>query len=297
MRIGFIGLGVMGAPVAAHLAKSGHLLTVHNRSRRKTERWLAANPGRAAKTPAEAADGAEAVILFVGDDADVERVLFGQDGVTEAAKPSAIVIDHTTTSAEIAERAAKTLRAKGLHFLDAPVSGGQSGAENGELAIMVGGDERTFRRVKPLMGHYGARIALLGKNGSGQRAKMVNQICAAGVIQGLSEGLAFAEKSGIDLKRALAVICRGAAASWQMQNRAATMLERRFDFGFAIDWMRKDLQICLKEAGRLKIPLTAAAQAKKLYDRLSKEMGMGRADTSALICAIGGAPNKKRQPQ
>ncbi len=285
MKVGFIGLGVMGAPVAGHLAANGFEVSAYNRDPEKAEKWLKTHPGKLASTPAEAAGGAEAVISFVGDDESVREVLLGEKGVVTAVERPSVVIDHTTTSAKLAEEVSRELQKAGIEFLDAPVSGGQDGAEKGCLAIMVGGPKRAFRRVEPMMKSYGARIALLGKNGSGQRAKMVNQIIAAGVISGLSEGLAFAEKSGIDLKPALETIKKGAANSWQLENRSATMLERKFDFGFAVDWFRKDLAICLEEAERLGTPLDATVAVKKIYDRLSKE-GMGRSDASALICGI-----------
>ena len=282
--IGFIGLGVMGAPVAGYLAKAGFSIRAYNRSPTKLKRWLKTHPNN---TEAKTAFGAasEVVILFVGNDGDVEQTLFGTGKVAAAMPKGGLVIDHTTTSAALAERMAQRLAKKGISFLDAPVSGGQLGAERGELAIMVGGTPAAFRRAKPLMTHYAKTIARIGNSGDGQRAKMINQICHAGTLQGLSEALLFGEKSGVDVKKVLEVIKNGAAGSWQMENSAPTMLQRKFAFGFAIDWMRKDLDICLAEATKLGMKLPNASRTNKLYKKLQK-MGHGKSDTSALIEAV-----------
>jgi len=286
MIIGFIGLGVMGSPVASHLAKNNFTIKAYNRSPSKSARWLAANPNNIiANSPAEAASGADAVILFVGNDKDVHQTLFAKNGVTATATKGTIVIDHTTTSARLAQTASAKLSQWGIDLLDAPVSGGQLGAEQGRLAIMVGGKKSAFNKAKPIMNCYAKTIALIGPNGDGQRAKMINQICHAGTLQGLSEALLFGEASGVDVKKVLEVIKHGAASSWQMENSAPTMLRRKFNFGFAIDWMRKDLDICLAEAKNFKMKLPNANRTNNLYKKLQK-MGHGKSDTSALIEAV-----------
>ena len=274
MRIAFIGTGVMGAPMARHLAAAGHDVTVYNRTRAKA----AATGLTVADTPAAAADGADAVVACVGNDADLEQVTLGSDGAFAAMRAEAVFVDHTTVSADIARRLAdaRTL------VVDAPVSGGQAGAEAGKLSIMCGGTAEAMARAEPVMRAYGARIVHVGAAGAGQQAKMVNQICIAGVLQGVSEGLRFAQKSGLDLAKVLEAISGGAAQSWQMVNRWESMAEDRFDFGFAVDWMRKDLGLALDEARRTGAALPVAALVDQFYAEV-QAMGGGRQDTSALV--------------
>lgn len=282
MDIAFIGLGVMGYPMAAHLVRAGHRVTVFNRSGWKAEAWAKETGGRVAASPELAAEHADLVMTCVGNDDDVRAVTFGADGVLAGMKPEAVLVDHTTTSAELARELDAAARERGLAFLDAPVSGGQAGAEQGALTVMAGGDEAAFARAEPALKAYGKAVTRMGPAGSGQLTKMVNQIAIAGLLQGLSEALVFAQRAGLDGSRAVEVIGQGAAQSWQMDNRAATMLEGRFDFGFAVDWMRKDLGFCLNEARRngARLPVTA------LVDQLFAELqarGDGRLDTSSLI--------------
>ncbi|OQW48352.1 MAG: oxidoreductase [Proteobacteria bacterium SG_bin6] len=281
-RISFIGLGVMGAPMARHLAAAGHDVTVYNRTSGKAEAWVAAHGGRWAPTPAEAAQGAEAVFACVGRDADLEQVTLGADGAFRTLGEGALFVDHTTVSAAIARRLAAEGAAKRLHVLDAPVSGGQAGAEAGKLAIMCGGTAEAFAAAEPLMRAYAARAVHVGPAGAGQQAKMVNQIAIAGVLGGLSEGLRFAERAGLDLDKVLEAISGGAAQSWQMVNRWPTMAKREFDFGFAIDWMRKDLGLALDEARANGAALPVSALVDQFYAEV-QAMGGGRNDTSALI--------------
>jgi 3-hydroxyisobutyrate dehydrogenase-like beta-hydroxyacid dehydrogenase len=259
MRVAFLGLGVMGYPMAGHLAKAGHTVTVYNRTHAKAERWVAAHGGKSGKTPAEAAAGAEIVFTCVGNDDDLRQVVLGPQGAFAGMASGAILVDHTTASADVARELAGIATEKGLGFVDAPVSGGEAGAINGQLTVMAGGEQATFDVAKPVMDHYGRAVTLMGPVGSGQLTKMVNQICIAGLVQGLSEGLQFAVNAGLDAAKAVEVVSKGAAQSWQMENRAKTMLEGTFDFGFAVDWMRKDLGICLAEARRNKsaLPVTA----------------------------------------
>lgn len=278
-KVAFLGLGVMGFPMAGHLAKAGHAVTVYNRTAAKAAAWVEKHGGRAAATPAEAAAGADAVFCCVGDDNDVRQVA---GGALAALAPGALLIDHTTASAEVARELAATAAARGVRFLDAPVSGGQAGAENGVLSIMVGGETEAFADAEPLMRAYGRTVALMGPAGSGQLAKMVNQIAIAGLVQGLAEAMAFAQKSGVDAKKVLEVVSKGAAQSWQMENRGPTMLEDRFDFGFAVDWMRKDLGICLAEARRNGAKLPVTALVDQFYADV-QAMGGGRWDTSSLM--------------
>lgn len=288
MKVAFLGLGVMGFPMAGHLAiKGGHEVTVYNRTRAKADAWVkayAAKGGKcaAADTPAGAAKGAEIVFCCVGDDPDVREVALGANGAFGAMAQGAIFVDHTTASAQLAKELAAEAAKRGLGFLDAPVSGGQAGAENGALTVMVGGDSATFERAKPVMANYGLAVTLMGPAGCGQLTKMVNQICIAGLVQGLSEGVNFAQKAGLDANLVLDVISKGAAQSWQMVNRGKTMVEDKFDFGFAVDWMRKDLRICAETGKAIGAALPVTQVVAGFYDDVSN-MGGGRWDTSSLI--------------
>ena len=281
-KIAFLGLGVMGAPMAGHLASAGHEITVYNRTTAKAEAWVAKHGGAFATTPAEAAKGAAFVFACVGDDADIRSVTTGADGAFSTMEAGAIFIDNTTASAAVARELAEAAHAAGLGFLDAPVSGGQAGAENGALTVMVGGEAAHFEAAEPLMKAYGAKVTLMGPSGAGQLTKMVNQICIAGLVQGLSEALNFGQNAGLDMDKVLEVISGGAAQSWQMVNRGHTMVRDEFDFGFALDWMRKDLRIVFEEAAANGSPLPVTAQVAQFYAMLS-ERGYGRNDTSALI--------------
>ncbi|WP_298674133.1 NAD(P)-dependent oxidoreductase [uncultured Sphingomonas sp.] len=274
MRIAFIGTGVMGAPMAGHLARAGHEVIVYNRTRHKAE----ATGLRVADTPAAAATGADAVVACVGNDGDLEQVTLGADGAFAAMRDDAVFIDHTTVSADIARR----LAAARALCVDAPVSGGQAGAEKGQLSIMCGGSDAAMAKARPIMEPYAARIVHVGTAGAGQQTKMVNQICIAGVVQGLSEALRFAQASGLDLDKVFEAVSGGAAQSWQMVNRWGTMAKDEFDFGFAIDWMRKDLGLALDEAKRCGAVLPVAALVDQFYAEVQK-MGGGRQDTSALV--------------
>ena len=282
MRVSFLGLGVMGAPMARHLAGAGHAVTVYNRSPAKAAAWVEANGGQTAATPAAAADGAEMVLACVGADADLRAVTLGPDGAFAAMAPGSVFVDHTTVSAAIARELAQAGAALALLVVDAPVSGGQAGAENGALTIMCGGTDAAFGAAEPVMTAYAKRIGHMGPAGSGQLTKMVNQLCIAGVLQGLSEALAFGTAAGLDLGQVVEVISKGAAQSWQMENRAATMAKGEFDFGFAVDWMRKDLGLTLDEARRLGVSLPVAALVDQFYADV-QAMGGGRQDTSSLI--------------
>lgn len=283
--VAFIGLGTMGFPMAGHLARAGHQVTVFNRTQSVAEAWAKNYSGRTAATPAEAARGAGFVFVCVGNDHDLRQVVLGEDGAFAGMNPDAVLTDHTTASAKIARELASLAREGGIHFLDAPVSGGQSGAENGALTIMVGGDEAPFEKARPVIEAYAKAVTLMGPSGSGQLTKMVNQICIAGLIQGLAEGLNFAAKAGLDAKLAVDVISKGAAQSWQMDNRAKTMLENRFDFGFAVDWMRKDIAICLDEARACGAAIPVTALVDQFYARVQAKGG-GRFDTSSLITVL-----------
>jgi 3-hydroxyisobutyrate dehydrogenase-like beta-hydroxyacid dehydrogenase len=280
--IAFIGLGVMGYPMAGHLARTGHQVRVFNRTHTRAEAWTAAHPGRSAASPAEAAEGCDFVFVCVGNDADVRAVLLGRDGALAGMRSGAVLVDHTTASADLAREMAAAVGDRGIGFLDAPVSGGQVGAEKGILTVMAGGDETHFRRTEPVMRAYAKTTALMGPVGAGQTTKMVNQICIAGIIQGLAEGLNFAQRAGLDARLVADVISRGAAQSWQMENRAATMIEDRFDFGFAVDWMRKDLRIALEEARQNGARLPVTALVDQFYAEVQAQGG-GRWDTSSLI--------------
>jgi 3-hydroxyisobutyrate dehydrogenase len=281
-KVSFIGLGVMGYPMAGHLAAKGHEVTVYNRTATKAEQWASKHGGRTAATPAEAAKDAEFVFACVGNDDDLRSVTTGPDGAFAALGRDAVFVDHTTASALVARELAAEAEAKGAHFIDAPVSGGQAGAENGALTVMCGGDEAAYLRAEPVIVAFAKSCRLMGPSGAGQLTKMVNQICIAGLLQGLSEGLHFAQKAGLDGEAVLEVISKGAAGSWQMENRGSTMLADKFDFGFAVDWMRKDLGICLEEANENGASLPATALVDQFYKDVQK-MGGGRWDTSSLI--------------
>jgi 3-hydroxyisobutyrate dehydrogenase len=282
MKLGFIGLGVMGAPMARHLARAGHDLAVYNRTRSKADAWVAANGGRAAPTPRAAAEGAEIVFSCVGNDDDVRQVTTGAEGAYAGMQRGTIFVDHTTASAAVAIELERAGRERGIAFLDAPVSGGQSGAEQGILTVMVGGDAAAFERAQPVISQFARAVTLMGPSGSGQKTKMVNQICVAGVVEGLAEGLAFAVRAGLDAKRVVSVISKGAATSWQMENRGETMIDGKFDFGFAVDLMRKDLRIAMEEARTNGAELPATALIDQFYAKLQQQ-GHGRLDTSSLM--------------
>ncbi len=281
-KIAFLGMGVMGYPMAGHIAAAGHDVTVYNRTTAKAEAWAAQHGGRHAATPAAAANGADFVFCCVGDDPDVLSVALGDDGAIPAMKPGAVFIDNSTVSADVARQLYAAGSAAGVMTLDAPVSGGQAGAENGQLTVMVGGDAAGFDAALPVMQCYGARVVHMGAAGQGQQAKMVNQICIAGLVQSLSEGLNFAIEAGLDTDKLLEAISGGAAQSWQMVNRGHTMVKGEFDFGFAVDWMRKDLRICIEEAKRNGALLPVTEIVAGYYAELSAD-GHGRNDTSSLI--------------
>jgi 3-hydroxyisobutyrate dehydrogenase-like beta-hydroxyacid dehydrogenase len=287
-RVAFLCLGAMGGPMAGHLARSGLSVVVYNRTRSRADTWAEAYSEfdvSIASSPAEAVHDAEVVFACTGADADLREITIAENGAFAAMSPGSIFVDHTTASATIARELHDLAGECGIGFLDAPVSGGQSGAEQGTLTIMLGGDESTYQRVAPLLDHYAKKHLLLGPVGHGQLAKMVNQICIAGLVEALSEGLHFAEKVGLDVNRVVEVISQGAAGSWQMDNRASTMIEGHFDFGFAVDWMRKDLGMALEEAARCGAPLPVTAQVDERYARLQAKGG-GRLDTSSLIVAL-----------
>jgi len=280
--VAFLGLGVMGYPMAGHLARAGHRVTVFNRSPAKAAQWVAAHGGASAATPAAAARGADIVLMCVGNDDDVRAVAAGDNGALAGMNAGAILVDHTTASATVAREIHAAAQEKGVGFLDAPVSGGQAGAENGKLTIMVGGDTGVFGRAEAVLATYARAVTLMGGPGSGQLTKMVNQICIAGLVQALSEGINFAQRAGLDAERVLDVIGKGAAQSWQMENRGKTMVADKFDFGFAVDWMRKDLSICTAEARANGAALPVTALVDQLYARVQARGG-GRWDTSSLI--------------
>ncbi|HSN40361.1 MAG TPA: NAD(P)-dependent oxidoreductase [Burkholderiales bacterium] len=282
LKLAFIGLGVMGGPMAGHLARAGHDVTVFNRTRGKAEAWVAKYGGNSAATPKEAAQDAAIVFSCVGNDDDLRQIAIGEHGAFAGMRPGAVFADHTTASAQVAVELDRAARSRGLSFLDAPVSGGQSGAEQGILTIMVGGDAAAFETARPAMACYGRAVTLMGPAGAGQKTKMVNQICVVGVIQGLAEGLAFAMRAGLDARRVVDVISKGAATSWQMENRGHTMVDDKFDFGFAVDLMRKDLRIAMEEARANGAGLPATALIDQFYSRLQSRGG-GRLDTSSLI--------------
>jgi 3-hydroxyisobutyrate dehydrogenase len=281
----FIGLGTMGFPMAGHLARAGHKVTVFNRTASVAEAWAKNYSGATAPSPAAAAKGAGFVFTCVGNDDDLRQVTLGENGAFAGMDKGAVLIDHTTASAKIARELAAAASERGFAFLDAPVSGGQSGAENGTLTVMAGGEADAFAKAEPVIGAYAKAVTLMGPAGAGQLTKMVNQICIAGLIQGLAEGLNFAVKAGLDAKLAVETIRKGAAQSWQMDNRAKTMLEGRFDFGFAVDWMRKDLAMCLDEARGCGAAIPVAALVDQFYARVQAKGG-GRWDTSSLIAVL-----------
>jgi len=285
-KVAFLGLGVMGYPMAGHLkSKGGHEVTVYNRTAAKAEKWVAQYGGKSAPTPKAAAEGQDFVMACVGNDNDLREVMLGENGAYRGIRKGAVMVDHTTASAEIARELYAEAKKHGFDFIDAPVSGGQAGAENGKLTVMCGGEAAPFERAKPVMDSYARAVTLLGPSGAGQLTKMVNQICIAGLVQGLSEGIAFAEKAGLDANLVLDVISKGAAQSWQMENRGKTMHERKFNFGFAVDWMRKDLGICLGEARRNGAHLPATAMIDQFYSEV-QSMGGKRWDTSSLIALL-----------
>lgn len=285
VRVAFIGLGVMGGPMAGHLAKAGHHVTVYNRNPEKSKAWAAEHASlkiSIAGSPKEAARDSEFIFSCVGTDDDLADVTIGEHGAFSAMKKNAVFVDHTTASAEIARTLGAKATASGVHFLDAPVSGGQAGAVNGTLTIMVGGDKKASERAKPVAMAYAKAFTHVGKNGTGQLAKMVNQICVAGVIEALAEGVAFGRRAGLDMGLVLEIIGKGAAQSWQMENRGPTMLENKFDFGFAVDWMRKDLGLCMAEAKKIGAALPVTALIDQFYSDIQR-MGGQRWDTSSLI--------------
>lgn len=284
-KVAFIGLGVMGFPMAGHLARLGFDVTVYNRTQSRADAWTSTYPGRSAPTPAAAAAGADVVCTCVGNDNDLYQVIQGADGVLSTMHAGAILIDHTTASAEAARKLDAAARAAGILFLDAPVSGGQAGAENGKLSVMVGGEEAVYDSALPVMNAYAKMTQYMGPSGAGQLTKMVNQICIAGLVQALAEGMAFAENAGLDGQRVIDTISKGAAQSWQMENRGATIIAKKYDFGFAVDLMRKDLGICFDEAKRNGSSLPATQLVDGFYAQLQAQ-GHGRSDTSSLAILV-----------
>lgn len=285
-KVAFLGLGVMGYPMAGHLrVKGGHDVTVYNRTVAKAKKWSEQFGGRFETTPQAAAAEADYVFCCVGNDDDLRSVTTGENGAFLSMKQGSIFIDSTTASAEIAKELSVEAKERGFHFLDAPVSGGQAGAENGVLTVMVGGSQEIFDRAKPIIEAYARSVGLMGPAGAGQLAKMVNQICIAGLVQGLAEGIHFGKKAGLDIEKLTAIISKGAAGSWQMENRSATMNQAQYDFGFAVDWMRKDLGICLEEADRNGASLPVTALVDQFYKEVQK-MGGGRWDTSSLLARL-----------
>ena len=281
-KIAFLGLGVMGFPMSGHLASKGYDVVVYNRSASKSEEWLKQHKGTSKSTPREASQGCDIVFACVGNDDDVRSVVYGENGALEGMESQAVFVDHTTASANLAHELAEAAKEKNIGFIDAPVSGGQAGAENGVLTVMCGGNETIFAKVQPVIDSYARAVTLMGDVGAGQLTKMVNQICIAGLLQGLSEGMNFALKAGLDPETVVDVISKGAAGSWQMENRALTMADDKFDFGFAVNWMRKDLKIVLEEAQRNKARLPTTALIDQFYAQV-QERGGGRWDTSSLI--------------
>lgn len=281
-RVAFLGLGVMGLPMAGHLARAGHDVTVYNRTEAKAKAWAQEFNGQHTPTPKQAAQDADIVFCCVGNDDDLRSVVLGENGAFAGMKSGAIFVDHTTASADVAKELAAIAQSKSLGFVDAPVSGGQAGAVNGQLTVMCGGDKKDFDHIKPIASHFSRAVTLIGETGAGQLAKMVNQICIAGLVQGLSEGVAFGQAAGLDMKLVLDVISKGAAQSWQMENRGNTMVDDQFEFGFAVDWMRKDLGLAINEAKRngARVPVTALVD--QFYADVQK-LGGNRWDTSSLI--------------
>ena len=287
-KVSFLGLGVMGYPMAGHLKKAGHEVTVYNRSEATAEKWAAEYGGSLARTPAEAAKGAEIVFACVGNDEDLRSITLGKDGAFQSMEAGSIFVDHTTVSADIARELSEIADKSGFKFLDAPVSGGQAGAENAVLTVMVGGDKDAFNQAAPVIAAFSKRCKLLGPSGAGQLTKMCNQICIAGLVQGLAEALHFSQQAGLDGRAVVEVISGGAAQSWQMENRYETMLDGKFDYGFAVDWMRKDLGIVLDEARRNDSHLPVTALVDQFYAEV-QSMGGGRWDTSSLIARLNAA--------
>lgn len=288
MKVAFIGLGTMGYPMAGHLQKSGLTVTVYNRTYEKTKKWVEEYKGSSAKTPKEAAKDAQIVMCCVGNDNDLREVCLGVNGVLAGLDKNAILIDHTTTSSDVAKEISIACKQQNNAFLDAPVSGGEIGAKNGSLTIMVGGNEEKYEQVEKILQVYAKQVTRLGNVGAGQTCKMVNQLCIAGILQGLSEGLTLAKESGLDLVTVRDVLKHGAAQSWQLEQRTHTIADDKFDFGFAIDWMRKDLAICIEEANNLNIHLTLAKTVDASYKSL-QDQGYGRSDTSVLIKSMNKA--------
>ncbi len=285
-KVAFIGLGVMGYPMAGHLkARGGHEVTVYNRTTAKAEKWAAEHGGAFAKTPAEAARDKDFVFSCVGNDDDLRSVTIGENGAFPAMKPGSVFIDNTTASAEVARELDAAAKAGGFGFIDAPVSGGQAGAENGALTVMCGGEQDTFDRARPVIEAFARMVGLMGPTGAGQLTKMINQICIAGLVQGLAEGIHFGKKAGLDIEKVIDVISKGAAGSWQMENRYKTMNAGKYDFGFAVDWMRKDLGICLTEANANGAALPVTALVDQFYKDI-QNMGGNRWDTSSLLARL-----------
>ena len=284
-KVAFLGMGVMGAPMAGHIAAAGHIVNVYNRSQAKAEAWCERYSGSAASSVAAAVADADFVMACLGDDDSVYSATMGDEGAFASMKKDAIFVDHTTTSAELAHRLSSEATELGVHFLDAPVSGGQAGAENGVLTVMAGGDQKAFERAAPIIQCYGKAVTLLGDSGAGQLCKMVNQICIAGLVQSLAEAVAFSQKAGLDTKQVISVISKGAAQSWQMENRGETMVNGEFEFGFAVDHMRKDLGLCLNEARRNGAHLPVAALVDQLYSEV-QQRGGNRWDTSSLLTLL-----------
>lgn len=280
--VAFIGLGVMGYPMAGHLARQGLTTRVYNRTTQKAQQWVEEHGGTAHASPADAAQGADLVLVCVGDDNDVREVISGEQGALNSMHSGTYLVDHTTASADLALELDTVCQQKGIAFFDAPVSGGQQGAENGALTIMCGGEVEHFTQVRPVLDHYARAVTLMGSASSGQLTKMVNQICIAGLVQGLAEGLHFAEQAGLDQRQVIDVIAKGAAGSWQMENRHATMIDNHYEHGFAVNWMRKDLDICLTQARRLEATLPVTALVDQFYADV-QAMGGGRWDTSSLL--------------
>ncbi len=284
-KLTFIGLGTMGYPMAGHLKKNNYEVIVYNRTISKSENWINEFNGEYFSTPGEAVKNSDAVFICVGKDSDLREVMEGQDGIIDNAKDNTIIVDHTTASANIAREYFALCKKNNLYFLDAPISGGQAGAENGKLSIMIGGEREPFENIKPVLSCYGKAIELIGESGSGQLTKMINQICIAGLVQGLSEGLAFGKKSNLDMEKVIKVISKGAAQSWQMENRYKTMLRGEYDFGFAVDWMRKDLSICFEEANKNGASLPITKIVDNYYKTIQFEGGK-RFDTSSLMTLV-----------
>lgn len=291
MKVAFVGLGVMGFPMAGHLLNAGHEVTVYNRTGARATDWVSRYGGQSATTPRQAAQGAELVCICVGNDDDLRAVVLGDDGVLAGLADGAIIVDNTTASAAVARELSDLCARRGVSFLDAPVSGGQAGAENGALTVMVGGDAAAFARAEPAIQAYARKVKLLGPSGAGQLCKMVNQICIAGLVQGLAEGLHFAQCAGLDAEAVVEVIAKGAAQSWQMENRYKTMLAGQYEHGFAVDWMRKDLAIVLDEARKNAARLPVTALVDQFYGEV-QDLGGGRWDTSSLLARL--EQNKSR---